>query len=170
MTSILIESGSDAVDWTMPGPLRLDVGGGLRPLAGHVNVDPVHGIGPARVAMPTRLPVPDGLVEAIRCSHVMEHIVAGAPRLDTMNEFHRLLRVGGLLTIIVPVIGTWHAIADPTHVSFWVPESFNYFDGSSAASADYGILPWRTLDHQTNDGWEHTWTATPIKRGDDART
>lgn len=151
---------------TAPDPksFRLDVGGGLRPLQGHVNVDPVHGRGVWRLGMPCRLPIADSVVDAIRCSHVMEHIPAGAPRLDTMNEFHRLLRPGGLLTIIVPVIGTWHAIADPTHVSLWVPESFDYFDGSTSAMADYGILPWQTLDHQTNDGWEHTWTATPVKR------
>lgn len=147
--------------------MRLDVGGGTAPAPGYTNVDPVHGDGPLKVAMPARLPFPDGHVDAIRCSHVMEHIPAGQPRLDTMNEFHRLLRPGGKLLIIVPVIGTWHAIADPTHVSFWVPESFDYFTGAQAANADYGILRWRALDLQVNDGWEAHWFATPVKDGAD---
>lgn len=141
--------------------IKLDVGGGTSPMPGYVNVDPVHGEGEYRVAMPTHLPLASAAVDAIRCSHVMEHIPAGGPRIDTMNEFHRLLKPGGKLLIIVPVIGTWHAIADPTHVSFWVPESFHYFTGVQKANAEYGIRPWRRLDEVLNDGWEYHWFATP---------
>lgn len=144
-------------------PLRLDIGGGTAPMPRYVNVDPVHGDEGWRLAMPARLPVDDATVDAIRCSHVMEHIPAGAPRIDTLNEYWRALRPRGTLTIIVPVIGTWHAIADPTHVSFWVPESFQYFTGESAAHADYGILPWQQLDLEIKDGWEAHWFAKPVK-------
>lgn len=143
---------------------------------GYRNLDPAHGEGIYRFAIgidreyrtddPRPIPAGDGTVEAVRASHVMEHIPAGAPRLWVMNEVHRVLAPGGTFTIIVPLIGTWHAIADPTHVSFWVPESFNYFDGTQAPHADYGILPWETIDFTINKGWEGHWFARPVKRGD----
>lgn len=137
-------------------------------MPGYLNVDPVHGTGAWKVAMPARIPLPDSSVDAIRASHVMEHIPAGQPRLDTMAEFHRLLRPGGQLVIIVPLAFHWQAYADPTHVSLWVPESFHYFDGTMAPQADYGMPMWETQDWHESDGWEGHWTATPVKprRGD----
>lgn len=141
--------------------MKLDIGGGHTPLADHINIDPIHGEGPYKVAMPARLPFDDRSVSAIHASHVMEHIPAGSPRLDTFNELWRVLEDYGTLTVIVPAAIDWRAYADPTHVSFWLPESFEYFDGSIAAQADYGILLWETLDLTYNDGWEIHWTGRP---------
>lgn len=154
--------------------MKLDIGGGTYPADGYVNFDPVHGDGawkrPADLCQPgpnglefVPWPADDGTVEAVRASHVMEHIAAGAPRIWIFNEAHRVLGEGGTFQIIVPLVGTWHAIADPTHVSLWVPESFNYFDGTQAAHADYGIAPWETLDFVVYHGWEGHWLGRPVK-------
>jgi SAM-dependent methyltransferase len=81
-----------------------------------------------------------------------------------MNEAHRVLKPGGVFEVIVPIVNdplTWHAIADPTHVSFWVPESFHYFDGLFAANADYGIRLWSTLELEVRGGFECHWKGTP---------
>jgi predicted SAM-dependent methyltransferase len=114
------------------------------------------------MAQDTPWPTGDNTVSAIRASHVMEHIPAGQERIDVMNEAHRVLRPGGVFEIIVPLmVGTWHAIADPTHVSYWCKESFHYFDGLFAANADYGIRLWQTLELEVVDGWEGHWKGTP---------
>lgn len=144
--------------------MKIDLGGGTKPATDHINLDPVHGEGDwRRSATDTPWPTPDQTVTHIVASHVMEHIPAGAPRLTVMNECHRVLAPGGVLHIIVPLVGSWQAIADPTHVSFWVPESFWYFDGKMAPNAEYGNLPWRTLDWHVEHDWEGHWLATPIR-------
>jgi hypothetical protein len=132
------------------------------------NIDPVHGQGEfKRYAQDTPWPLADGTVERIRASHVMEHIPAFEgcreygyryPHIDVMNEAHRVLRIGGTFEVIVPgEYGTWHPIADPTHCSRWVLESFHYFDGLFAANASYGIAQWNTLHLAIEDGWEIHW-------------
>jgi predicted SAM-dependent methyltransferase len=141
----------------------IEIGGGHLVQAGWTNLDPTHGVGEwQRPAQVVPWPAADGSVQAIRASHVMEHIPAGQPRIDVMNEAHRVLKPGGVFEIIVPLmVGTWHAIADPTHVSFWCKESFHYFDGLFAANADYGIRLWQTLELEVVDGWEGHWKGTP---------
>jgi predicted SAM-dependent methyltransferase len=141
----------------------IEIGGGTLVQPGWTNMDPRHGDGPwQRLAQDGSWPAADGTVDAIRASHVMEHIPAGQPRIDVMNEAHRVLKPGGVFEVIVPFMtGTWHAIADPTHVSFWVPESFHYFDGLFAANADYGIRLWTTLELETQGGFEGHWKGTP---------
>ncbi len=139
--------------------MKLEIGGGTIPKAGFTNMDPVHGKGVwQRYAQDLPWPAKDNSIQAGRASHVMEHIPAGADRIDVMNEMHRVLVPGGTFEIIVPfMVGTWHAIADPTHVSFWCTESFHYFDGLFAANAHYGISLWETVKLETLNGWEGHW-------------
>lgn len=141
----------------------IEIGGGTLVQPGWVNLDSRNGAGEwRRMAQDTPWPTGDNTVSAIRASHVMEHIPAGQERIDVMNEAHRVLRPGGVFEIIVPLmVGTWHAIADPTHVSYWCKESFHYFDGLFAANADYGIRLWQTLELEVVDGWEGHWKGTP---------
>lgn len=143
--------------------MNVEIGGGTLVQPGWLNLDPRHGEGPwRRMAQDVPWPCADGSVDAIRASHVMEHIPAGQDRIDVMNEAHRVLRPGGVFEIIVPFMtGTWHAIADPTHVSFWVMESFHYFDGLFMPNADYGVKLWTTLELETRDGFEGHWKGTP---------
>lgn len=143
--------------------MNIEIGGGHLVAPGWTNLDVRNGEGEwRRLAQDTPWPAADGSVDAIRASHVMEHIPAGDERIRVMNEAHRVLRPGGVFEIIVPLmVGTWHAIADPTHVSFWCKESFHYFDGLFAANADYGIRLWTTLELEVVDGWEGHWKGTP---------
>lgn len=151
--------------------MNLELGGGARVTPGWSNLDPVNG-SPAelrRLAQDVPWPLADGSVGAVRASHVMEHIPAGQDRISVMNECHRVLTPGGTFEIIVPLIcgsepGTplhWAALADPTHVSFWVPASFEYFDGTKAPCADYGLKLWETVSYETRGGWEGVWVGRP---------
>jgi ubiquinone/menaquinone biosynthesis C-methylase UbiE len=140
--------------------MNVEIGGGTLLTNGFTNLDPVHGLGNfKRYAQDTPWPLGDNSVDKLRASHVMEHIPAGMDqRVKVMNEAHRVLKRGGTFEIIVPLlVGTWHAIADPTHVSFWVKESFHYFDGLFAANAHYGISLWETVSLEVVNGWEGHW-------------
>lgn len=144
--------------------MNIEIGGGGLVQPGWTNLDFRNGDGPwRRYAQDVPWPTPDDSVMAIRASHVMEHIPAGQERIDIMNEAHRVLMPGGVFEIRVPnaLSGTWHAFADPTHVSFWCLESFHYIDGSFAANADYGIRPWQTLELRIQGDNEILWRGSP---------
>lgn len=143
--------------------MKLEIGGGTLVQPGWTNLDCRNGEGEwRRYAQDTPWPAADGSVEAIRASHILEHVPAGQERIDIFNEAHRVLGPGGTFEVILPLMtGSWHAIADPTHVSFWVPESFHYFTGAFAANADYGIKLWNPLHWEIRDGFEGRWIGTP---------
>ena len=136
----------------------IDIGGGLKPIEGSENLDPVHGIGNwKRKAQDLHWPTTDWSVETIYASHVMEHIPAGQTRIQVFNEAYRVLKPGGLFIVTVPLFPSWQAIADPTHVSYWVAQSFAYFDGTWHYDADYGIKTWETKSFDVRSGWEGQW-------------
>lgn len=144
--------------------MKIDIGGGTAPALGYINLDPVHGEGEwKRLAQDTPWPVADNEVEALRASHVVEHVPAGHERIAMFNEAWRVLRPGGQFEIVVPLFPSWQAVADPTHVSFWVKESFQYFTGEHGAQANYGMSLWKTVRYWVVAGWEGHWIGTPVK-------
>lgn len=136
--------------------MKIDIGGGVNCIPGWVNLDPLYGEGPFRCRVQDGIPVSDDSVETVHAAHVLEHIPAGQERIDTFNEVWRVLQPGGTFVITVPLFvpGRWEAIADPTHVSFWVKESFDYFTGEFSGAADYGIRPWEMISWLVFDDWE----------------
>jgi SAM-dependent methyltransferase len=146
---------------------NIEIGGGSIAKAGWFNLDPVHGSpGWQRCAQHVPWPADDSTIGQVYASHVMEHIPSGIDRINVFNEAHRVLAPGGTFEIIVAREAgqelNWPAIADPTHVSYWVTESFHYFDGLFAANADYGIRLWETVTLETyDDGWQGHWIGTP---------
>lgn len=157
----------------------IDIGGGLRPIRGAWNLDPVHGHGPDGTPAPLwrrriqdGIPLDDDTANAAYASHIFEHVPAGPERIAALNEVHRVLVPGAAFEMILPVVGWtdddgighlirgWQPYADPTHVSaWWLPESWLYVcDGNELkASADYGIRLWAPLargDWELRSGWE----------------
>jgi SAM-dependent methyltransferase len=149
----------------------IEIGGGHLVQPGWVNLDCRNGFGEwCRMAQDTPWPTADGSVDAIRASHILEHVPAGQERIDIFNEAWRVLRPGGTFEVLLPLVitanglPTWHAIADPTHVSFWCRESFHYFTGAFAANADYGIKLWTEQHWSLNpEGFEGHWIGAPTK-------
>jgi SAM-dependent methyltransferase len=125
--------------------VRLEIGGGKAPWPGYTNLDPIHGEGHFCRRIQDHIPLADATVEMARCSHLMEHIPAGRERVEAFNEVWRVLVPGGTFEVVVPLFGGWGAIADPTHVSFWVRESFDYFTGKVTPAAEYGIRFWELV-------------------------
>lgn len=149
--------------------IRIDMGGGLSPHPGCINMDMTSGEGEWRRRLQDGIPADDRTAEYVHASHVLEHIPAGAERIGIFNEVWRVLADGGQFEVKVPLLigpdghAEWRAVADPTHVSFWVAESFGYFDGTLPYFADYGIKLWRTVSFQVNGGFEGHWIGTPVR-------
>lgn len=133
--------------------MKLEIGGGLAVWPGFTNLDPVHGVGDMQRRIQAGVPLGNGTVEAARCSHLMEHIPAGFERIFVFNEVWRVLEPGGTFEVVVPLFPGYGAIADPTHVSLWVEQSFWYFTGQMAPAADYGLRLWELVEWTTKE-WD----------------
>lgn len=137
---------------------KLDIGAGAKREDGWLTMDisPVHS--PDFQHDLTQFPWPfrDGQFSEVRAWHILEHIERRY-LIPVMNEMHRILKSGGMASIEVPVFPYWTAIADPTHLSFFVPQTFAYFctfdsyrkamHGARAADYDeqrelYGAKTW----------------------------
>lgn len=98
-------------------PLKLDVGCGDNKLDGYFGVDmePLNGVDLVLDLEKEPLPFGDESVDEIYCSHFLEHV--NNP-IAIMREFHRVLKVNGLLTIIVPHYKNPHSYHF-THRTYW---------------------------------------------------
>lgn len=70
------------------------------------------------------LPYGDNTIDEIRATHVLEHIWN---YIELLNECHRVLKKGCEMYIEVPYFPHPDSVKDPTHVRFFVPETFMYF-------------------------------------------
>jgi SAM-dependent methyltransferase len=70
------------------------------------------------------LPFGNDSVDHIFAVHVLEHVVNLIP---LMNDIHRVLKADGVLHVMVPYWRHEVAVADPTHVRFFVAQSFKVF-------------------------------------------
>ena len=96
--------------------MKLDIGCGDRKKEGYIGLD-AHDFSAAypegdfiQHNVKDPLPYEDGSVDEIWCNHMLEHLPPRHPTEDidylvwVMNEFHRVLKVGGKAHCIVP----WH--------------------------------------------------------------
>ena len=133
------------------GLTMLDLGAAHNPTPGFVSVD----LQDAAINCDLRygLPLPDSSVGAIRASDFLEHMNTcpdsscehGAdgvsPRcvVGMMNEFYRVLAPGGWLITHTPSTDGRGAFQDPTHVSYWNPNSFWYYTRADQARFLRGV-------------------------------
>lgn len=126
---IAIEQAGDEVlaeAWKRRETARLDLGAGAEKAPGWIAVDVVPYFRPHIWGTMTNLPFADGSVDELLAAHVLEHFEP-KDRIPVMNEMWRVLKPGGTVHIEVPLFPYWTAIADPTHVSMFVVQSFAYF-------------------------------------------
>jgi SAM-dependent methyltransferase len=135
----------EGVRWSV----KIDLGCGNHKRAGFVGVDklPLPGVDYVLDAR-NGLSIVDGSVDYIAADNLMEHL--GAEFIAAMNECHAALRDGGRMFVRVPGMhNIAAAFSDPTHVRFFTPETWDYFNGLSVRWADYGrsygIVPWQVL-------------------------
>jgi predicted SAM-dependent methyltransferase len=82
-------------------PLKIDVGAGKEPKEGYTPVDWWYEAPGYVRAQAWKLPYKAGEVDEINCSHMLEH-VEKRKVMPTLQEFDRVLKPGGLLTVEVP--------------------------------------------------------------------
>ncbi len=106
-------------------PLRVNLGCGSDVRAGWINVDKVDlpGITLCHDLTQTPLPFDDNSCVEVVCQDVLEHI----DYIPVLKEIHRILQVGGTLTIRVPHFTSKDAYADPTHCNFFATKTFRFF-------------------------------------------
>ncbi len=56
----------------------------------------------------------DSSIEEVHCSHFLEHLDR-LQRVHFFNELHRVLKLGGKATVIIPHWASCRAYGDPTH-------------------------------------------------------
>jgi SAM-dependent methyltransferase len=110
----------------LAAPRTLDVGCGINKYPGAIGIDsnPV-----SRADVIVNLekfpwPFANGSFENVRAIHVIEHL---ADVVAAMEEFHRLLRPGGVLRIETPHYTDYSSFCDPTHKQHLNSFSFRYF-------------------------------------------
>lgn len=136
----------------------LDLGGAHNKPNGFLSVDLVN----ADIECDIRkgLPFADNSVGCIRAHDFLEHIphcpdstcTHNSPScvVGLMNELYRVLVPGGWLITSTPSTDGRGAFQDPTHVSFWNPNSFWYYTRSEQASYLRGSLS----RFQLNRAWQ----------------
>ena len=111
------------------------------------------------------LPFDDNSLDAITGFDVIEHLprqssgAEGNAFIETMNEFYRALKPGGILLAVTPCYPSFAAFMDPTHVNFITPGTHKYFsDNNFAKSLGYGFSgEFKTL----SAGW-YPWAGSWI--------
>lgn len=71
------------------------------------------------------LPFEDNSVHMIKTNHTLEHI---NNFVSLMHEIHRICRPNTEIQILVPFYSAWGQYNDPTHVRFFTPFTFDYFN------------------------------------------
>jgi spore maturation protein CgeB len=110
---------------TQSGVVRVDLGCGIHKPEGFIGVDVSFSPNVDIVAnLNQRFPFPDNSVDLIRAYDVVEHL---SDRIHTMNEIWRVCKPNAEVDIRVPSTDGRGAFQDPTHISFWNINSFNYY-------------------------------------------
>jgi ubiquinone/menaquinone biosynthesis C-methylase UbiE len=147
--------------------LKLNLGACDRSIPGFLSVDICP---PADVVADLSLPWPwpDSSVDEVRAHDVFEHLPS---RIQTMNELWRVLKPRGHATVEVPSATKGAGFAqDPTHVSAWCMNSFQYFEFGSFAhkrlAKSYGITARFKIvsltEREYQDAYEKVWKITAV--------
>lgn len=133
--------------------MKLNLGSGHVQLAdGWINLDANGDTGCDLVAQVPPIPLADDSIDHILASHFIEHVPTNK-KIELFNECWRILKPGATMEIYVPYAFSAEAHQDPTHVSYWVPQSGIYFT-QQMAYLRYGIRVWsESAWHLQDNGW-----------------
>lgn len=106
--------------------MTLDVGCGIRKYPHSIGIDLNPGSAADVICDLDRFPWPfaDRSFDRLRAIHVVEHL---GDVIRTMEEFHRLVKNGGVVRIETPHYTDYSSFCDPTHKHHLNSFSFRYF-------------------------------------------
>jgi len=110
------------------GGLNLNLGANYhaRPEFTNVDIHPYPGV-QVICDLEKTWPWEDGSVDFILAEDIFEHL---HDPIHAMNETWRVLKMGGEISIWVPSTDGRGAFQDPTHVSYWNPNTFLYYSAN----------------------------------------
>ena len=122
----------------------LDVGCGIHKYPGAIGVDRNPATRADVICDLDRFPYPfaAGSFDEVRATHVIEHL---SDVIRAMEEFHRLLRPGGRLTIVTPHYTDFSSYCDPTHRWHLNSFSFRYFGEDHGGFGYYTAAKFREI-------------------------
>ena len=114
-------------------PRVLNLGSGLKPIPGAVNVDITAATRPDVVHNLNTVPWPFDVntFEEVIAKDVIEHL---DDILVTMEEIHRIAKANAVVRVTVPHFSSANAFTDPTHKHYFGRSSFHYFTGENTFS------------------------------------
>lgn len=158
-------------DADLNGKMKVDLGGGLNSRPGYVTIDQEGG--DITCDLNDGIPLEDNSVGVLNASHIIEHL---RDPLKTMREIHRVLHHGGWAFIEVPSAEGQGAFMDPTHVSYWVENSFWYYTRKEQAdfirNKDIRFMENRLQTYYPSQWWKEnripvvTANLIALKRGE----
>ena len=109
--------------------LKLNIGCGEKKLKGYVNLDSSAEVNPDVVWDLEKKPLPfqESIFSEVVAEHVLEHI---SNFVSLMHELWRICENKAVIKIRTPFYSSWGQFNDPTHVRFFSPFTFNYFQGN----------------------------------------
>lgn len=157
MTKKPKKSSSPKNPWKGKKNLRVDFGAGSKRYENYLALD----IRPdADIVCDLRegIPLDKNSVDVGRCEHILEHFSPGEELIGIWNELWRVMHPEGQLRVEVPSAENLTAFQDPTHKTFYVPATFEYFNVDAFLYKEvgryYGIKPWKLLPDQSVPGDE----------------
>jgi len=106
--------------------MKLHLGCGNDYKKGYVNCDISAEVNPDKVVdLEKKLPFKDDSVTEVLANHVFEHVQSLVP---LMHELYRVCKKNSKIIIRTPFYSAWGQFNDPTHVRFFTPWTFNYFE------------------------------------------
>jgi 2-polyprenyl-3-methyl-5-hydroxy-6-metoxy-1,4-benzoquinol methylase len=120
----------------------LDVGCGVKKYPGAVGLDRNARTAADVIADLDHHPYPfrDSSFDELRAIHVIEHV---DDVIRTMEEFHRVVRAGGMVRIETPHYTDFSSFCDPTHKHHLNSFSFRYFGDDDAGFGYYTTAKFR---------------------------
>ena len=148
--------------------MKLNLGSSDRHVAGYISVDKHRPVMPDGIEFQSAdldliWPWDDSSVDEVIAYDIFEHL---SDRIWTMNELYRVLKPGATAIIEVPNASKGAGFfQDPTHVSPWCMNSFQYFQVGSFAhqrlAQSYGITARFSIrsigETSWQDAYEMTW-------------
>lgn len=137
--------------------MRLDLGGGLAPTPGHLNIDIMKSadiVWDLNKGLPPEKDLNENSIDGIRSHHLIEHLDTIIP---LMNDCFDVLKPGAVMEISTPLAGTKEWYQDPTHKRAYIPESFLYFQENSPfrkEQDEYGITARFQVETNISDEWQ----------------
>lgn len=100
--------------------MKLNIGCAAKPMEGWINCDLTPGVADLVFDCQDEWPVPESSVQIVSAVHVIEHLERP---MDFFRQAWRALMPNGQLHLQMPYGGNRLAMADPTHLRPWWPES-----------------------------------------------